>query len=370
MIYYTLKSKLWYNMSMRKKVELSNNTIIKFWLTPVIICAIGALTYWTRQALILIFLAMFLAVAINPLVDKIATKFFHKKRVLATSIVYLGLVLAVVGVGLLVVPTISRQANAFVSRLPKILSKTIDDAKDNGFVKKFGLSGEVDKISKTIVDKKDVVIKDFSKNIFKHINSIVTKAFSVTIVLALSFLMILEGPDIMKSFWSFYDNKKIMNHHKSIAEKFYNVITTFVGGQLTVAFVNGVLASVVILILSFIFDISAGLMIPVGITIGLIGLIPMIGATLGAILAAILIMFSSVPAAIIFLIYYTIYQQIENHVIIPLVQSKSLELSVLTVLISVTVGLYLFGVLGGVLSIPMAACIKVLLQENFELHKY
>ena len=64
-----------------------------------------------------------------------------------------------------------------------------------------------------------------------------------------------------------------------------------------------------------------------------------------------------------------IYQQIENNIIAPYIQSRALNLSSLLVLIAVTVGIYLFGILGAIISIPLAACIKILIEENVDLAK-
>ena len=65
----------------------------------------------------------------------------------------------------------------------------------------------------------------------------------------------------------------------------------------------------------------------------------------------------------IFIIFFIVYQQIENNYVSPTIQSKKVELSALAVLASVTIGLYVFGLAGGIISIPIAGCIKVLLEE-------
>ena len=92
----------------------------------------------------------------------------------------------------------------------------------------------------------------------------------------------------------------------------------------------------------------------------------MFGATIGGILITSLLAFNDVGAAIIYVIFFVLYQQIENNFISPTIQSKRLELSALTILASVTIGLYLFGVAGGIISIPIAGCLKVLLDTYLE----
>lgn len=92
----------------------------------------------------------------------------------------------------------------------------------------------------------------------------------------------------------------------------------------------------------------------------------MFGATIAGVIVAILLAFNSLPAAVIFIAYFIIYQQLENNIISPRIQAKRIELSPLAVLAAVTVGLYVFGVAGGIISIPIAGCIKVLLESYLE----
>ena len=84
------------------------------------------------------------------------------------------------------------------------------------------------------------------------------------------------------------------------------------------------------------------------------------------ILIACLLAINDIGAAIAYVIFFIVYQQIENNYISPTIQSKRLELSALTILASVTIGVYLFGIAGGIISIPIAGCIKVLLDAYLE----
>ncbi len=99
----------------------------------------------------------------------------------------------------------------------------------------------------------------------------------------------------------------------------------------------------------------------------------MFGATIAGVSGSLLLAFNSLPAAIIFIIYFIVYQQLENNIISPRIQSKRIELSPLAVLAAVTIGLYVFGIAGGIISIPIAGCIKVLveayLERTREVHK-
>ena len=92
----------------------------------------------------------------------------------------------------------------------------------------------------------------------------------------------------------------------------------------------------------------------------------MFGAIIGAVLVSVLLVFNSPAAVIAYVIYFIIYQQLENNLISPAIQSKRLELSPLLVLAAVTIGIYVFGIAGAIISIPVAGCIKVLVEEYMD----
>ena len=76
-----------------------------------------------------------------------------------------------------------------------------------------------------------------------------------------------------------------------------------------------------------------------------------------------MIAFNSIPAAIIYVIYFIVYQQVENNFISPNIQARRIDLSALAILVAVTIGIYLFGIIGGIIAIPIAGSIRVLIEE-------
>jgi predicted PurR-regulated permease PerM len=89
----------------------------------------------------------------------------------------------------------------------------------------------------------------------------------------------------------------------------------------------------------------------------------MFGPVIGCIGIAALLAFSSPIAGLVFLIVYIVYSQIENNVIAPKIQGSSLKLSPVIILVAITIGIYTFGILGAIISIPIAGCIKILIEE-------
>lgn len=354
---------------MRAKIEIDNATIARFWL--ILLAILGALgvIYWSRQALLMIAMAAFLAVAIHPLVSKLSKKFFKNNRSIATAVVFVGFLLALIGFGFLLAPSLIRQSQSFAETAPEMITRSVEALKDNEMVKQLKLTSTIDEAVRFIELNKQKWTAQIGALMFSGINSVISFVFSGVIVLTLTVLMLLDAPAITRAFWKLYHNEKKMEHHKKIAEKMAGTITGFVGGQLIQVMINGVCASLVVFVLGLIFNTPTYLILPVGLFVSLLGLVPLVGTTIGGLLGALLIAFSNPTAGLTFIIYFVIYQQIENNVIAPYIQSRALSLSSLLVLIAVTVGIYLFGILGAIISIPLAACIKILIEENIDLSK-
>ena len=148
------------------------------------------------------------------------------------------------------------------------------------------------------------------------------------------------------------------------------VVTGYVTGQLAVSGVGALSAGLVVFALSFFFPaVPMNLALPTIAVAFIFSLIPMFGATIAGVLITLLLAITDLSAAIIFAIFFVVYQQIENNFIGPTIQSKTVELSALAVLVAVTIGLYVFGLIGGIISIPIAGCIKVLLEDHYNRRK-
>ena len=141
------------------------------------------------------------------------------------------------------------------------------------------------------------------------------------------------------------------------------VVKGYVNGQVLLAALAAVLITPVIIILGISYPIA--LMVIVFIC----GLIPMVGHTLGAIIVTTVALFHSLPAAIIILAYYILYQQLENIFIQPKVQANSTNMSPLLVFMSVLIGVSFSGLIGGLVAIPIAGCLRIILLEYLRAKK-
>ena len=127
--------------------------------------------------------------------------------------------------------------------------------------------------------------------------------------------------------------------------------------------IDGLASGLIVFVLSLFLDISPSLAVPMGMTTMLFYLIPMFGQFIGGTLVTVLLFFSSPIAAGIFAVIYIIYAQIENNLISPKIQGSALRLQPVIILCAVTIGMYMFGLLGAIVAIPIAGCIRVLIEE-------
>ena len=126
---------------------------------------------------------------------------------------------------------------------------------------------------------------------------------------------------------------------------------------------DGCASGLIVFLLSLFTDVSSSIAIPMGMITMLFYLIPMFGQIIGGTLVTLLLLFNSPLAAIIFAVVYIVYAQIENNMIAPKIQGNALNLPAIMILIAIVIGMYMFGLLGAIVSVPIAGCIRVLMDE-------
>lgn len=353
---------------MKVRIEIDTKTFVRFWLVVIgFIFALLAI-YSARTALIILGAALFLAIALNGPVSRLANVLPGKSRVGGTAIAYI-IVVALLGTfTFLVVPPIIQQSAKFAETVPGLIDSATEQWHVvHDFVERYHLESQVNDAVNTVKQNTAGWAANAGTNVVSGLGSVFSILTSTFLTLVLSFLMLIEGPAWLKRIWGIYNDQDRMEYHKGLATRMHRVVTGYITGQLTVSAIGAAFAGLTVFILHFIFPaVPANLALPTVAIAFVLSLIPMFGATIGGILIAILLGFNDITAAIIFVIYFVIYQQIENNFISPTIQSKAVELSALAVLASVTIGLYMFGIAGGIISIPIAGCIKVLLEDYLE----
>lgn len=324
------------------------------------------LIYLMRGALLIIGVSAFLAIALNPPVNAISRRLPGRSRRGAIALAYV-LVVILLGIFIImVVPTIIEQFARFVKTLPGIINDISNKTQwVNDLIRHYDLQDQYNQSLDSLQAQASSVAGHLGTSVIGSVGSLATAFASVVLVLVMTFLMLIEGPIWMQRIWGLYNNKEKRTHHQMLVRRMYHVVTGYVNGQVLISAISAVSSLVVLIILSAVgfFDVPANLAVPIAVIIFVTGLVPMFGATIGAIIAGLLLAVNDPGAALLFLLYYFIYQQLENSFIAPQVQSRSVEISALTVLIALAIGLSIFGILGGLISIPIAASIRILVLD-------
>jgi len=349
---------------MKVKIEIDTRTFVRFWLVVIGFVLAAWAIYSARTALFIIAAALFLAIAISPVVNRLAKVLPSKSRVLSTAISYVAVIAVLGAIIFLAVPPIVDQTAKFAQNVPNLVdSATKQYAGLNNFVNHYQLQPEFTSFIKSIKTGATEFASSLGSILVTGIGSILSIMAAVILILVLTFLMLVEGPIWLERLWSVYNDKDKMENNRNILSRMYGVVTGYVTGQLSIAAIAGVVAGVSVFVLCLIFNITTGLAIPAAAIVFVFALVPMFGETIGAILVSLVLALNNVTVAVIFLAFFVLYQQIDGNYILPKIQSKKIDLSALAIIISVAIGLYLFGPVGGIISIPIAGCIRVLIEE-------
>lgn len=349
---------------MTTKVQIDTKTFIRFWLVIIGFAAAGFLLYKASFGLSIIFAALFFTLAISPLIKKIANIFPTKSRNFSIAIAYILVVGFIVAFAAIVIPTIANESVRFFSNLPTL----VDDATGNiGLINQIGNSLGIanlqDQINQVVQKFSTEMVGDFGNVISTSIGTIGSFFAVLILALVLAFFMLTEGPALTQKFWKYLSRDHNTKRAQRVVDRLANTVSTYVSSSVTVALFNAAATAIAVFIICLCFNISPGLAFPFGLITGVFCLIPMFGSFIGGAIVALLLGFNALGAGIAFLIYTIIYLQIESNIISPKIQGKGMQLPALVILSAVTIGVYTFGLAGAIISIPIAGCIKVLIEE-------
>ena len=304
----------------------------------------------TRRIVTWVIIAAFLAVALNPVVDALQ-KWLRLKRVLAISLTFLlGIILAA-GVLLLLVPPLVDAGQQLADDAP-------------GYVDRLGHT----RIVQELDTRYDVIarMKEFVKELPDRVGgagaavnvaqSLLNGLLGGLTVLVLTFLFLIYGRQIRDQSIGLVRDNQQQRYHR-LLEAMYKSVGGYVAGNLLVSIIAGVAAYITLTI----FGIPAAAALAFWVAIA--DLVPLVGATVGAIPGVAVAFFSGWPVGVGIAVYFLLYQQVENHFVQPMVMRRTTSLNPLLVLIAVLVGASLLGILGALLAIPAASIAKIFLQD-------
>ncbi|HKP91957.1 MAG TPA: AI-2E family transporter [Thermoleophilaceae bacterium] len=336
---------------------MSARAVARTVLVAAAVVALLYLVYLIRSVVALVFIAVFIAVALGRPVDFLERLGF--KRWLAILSTYLSVLAAVVVLGLLVLPPIVNETNKFVTHVPSYIddlqeSKTIRD-----YDRKYGVTEKLREGAEKLPDRLgDAVgaLQTVTVGVFSALVQLIT-------VLVMAFFMLLDGKRGIN--WAFGELGPIRGpRYRRVADDVYRSVGGYVVGNLLISLIAGLSTWIVLSILGVPFAV------PLAVLMAFLDLIPLVGATIAGILIGIVAAIHSFPGdLIVWAIFLIVYQQVENNVVQPAVYRKTVQLHPLVVIIAVLIGSSLMGVLGALVAIPVAGALQIIARNWWELRR-
>ena len=321
----------------------------------VVIAAIALyLVYLLRKPIGWVLTATFIAIALSAPVNRLNR---HMRRGFAITIVYLGLILVPVGLTALVVPPLVTQGTNLVEDVPSYANDVQDYVNKNERLRKlddkYDLTGQLQKQANQLPAK----IGDAAKVLSDIGLGLVNSVFALVNILILSIFIVAGGRGWTDAALRLRPEAE-RERMRRILDSTAAAVAGYVQGALTIALIAGIQAFIVLEILGVPFAA------PLAVLAGLASLIPLVGATVAAIAIGLVTLFNDFPTdTIIWAVWAIIYQQLENNLIQPQVQRRTVQVQPIVVLIAVLFGSTLLGVLGAIVAIPLAASIQILVRE-------
>jgi predicted PurR-regulated permease PerM len=311
--------------------------------------AVGQLT----QVITLLVVALFITLALNPLVEWMVRR--DVRRSLAVATVFAGLVVVFVSLGLIVVPPVVQQAGLLADSAPRYLESLLN----NRVIRDLDTHYQVaEKLQAELQSR--ITDGNFMSGVFGGVlgagKAVLSGFFSFLTVLVLTLYFLSSLPRVKQAAYGMVPASR-RGRVTSLSEEIMRRVGSYAIGQVAVAAINATASWIMMTIVGI--PYAAVL----AVAVGFLGLLPMVGATLGAALVCTVAVFDEPRKAVIALIYYVVYQQIENYVVAPRIMQRTVSVPGGVTVVAALAGAALLGILGALLAIPVAAGLLLLYEE-------
>ena len=331
---------------------LTTRQIVRIVFTVAACCALLWLLVQIRSTLLLLAIAVFLAVALGPAVDRFSEQM---PRSAAILLLYLMIFLTFCGVIALVVPPVVNGG----SDLSRDIPGYIDELRNNRTIREFDNKYDVTSRLQEEAGKLPGKLGDAATALQSIAAGAFNAAFQLLTILTMTFFLLLDGKRMAR-----YVLRRLGGEHEDrlteVVGRIYRATSGYVAGALTISSINGFLTFCVLTILDVPFAV------PLAVLMAFFGLIPLVGATIGGILILVVTLFTDFPSAtIIYGIFLILYQQLENNVLQPLIFRRTVNVHPLAVIVGILAGSALLGIVGALVAIPVVAALQIILREFF-----
>ncbi len=338
----------------QRMVRLGPRTVLGVLAVILAVAAVIAIVWIAGQFITWVLISIFLALAINPAVEWLIRRGVHHRGT-ATAIVYVLVLAAVVAILFAFIPPLARQVNQFVQAIPGYLHDITSGRGPLGFLE---TKYHVVERAETAVRRPGAAssLLGGATAVLSITKGLLTAVVAIVSIVFLTLFMLLEGRAWTERLFGLLSPQSAPRW-RAVGHDIYRTIGGYVTGNLVISLIAGALTGVVLAIVGVPYAIALGLLVAI------LDLIPLAGATLAAIIVTLVALSHSTTAAIVIAVFFAIYQQVENHLLQPLVYGRTVQLSPLAVLISVGIGAEVAGVLGALAAIPVAGTIHVLVVD-------
>jgi predicted PurR-regulated permease PerM len=328
--------------------------VVRIVLIVVAVAICLYLLYQVRRPLLWLLIAIFLAAALSAPVNVLARRM---RRGFAVALVFVGLL----GVPALliasIVPSVIMEGTQFAENVPRYARDVSEFVEDNRRLREINQDYDITSRLEEEAAKLPERLGGAAGTLRDVGLGIVNSLFALITILVLTAFLLANGRDWVDRALATRPQEQRERLRRSL-DRMASAVSGYVAGALTIALIAGVATYIVLLILGVPFR---G---PLAVIAGLFSLIPLVGATIAAVLIGIVTLFENFPTAtIVWVIWAIVYQQFENHVIQPQVQKRTVHVHPFVTIVSVLFGATLLGVLGALVAIPVAASIQILIRE-------
>ena len=341
------------DMGPERVVTFRPRTVLTVTLLIVGVAIVLWVVWVSRRVLVWTFVSMFLAIALSPAVDALERRGL-RRRGAAAAVVYVILLAVIAGIGALFLPTLIQQVNDFVSAVPGYVRDLTRGRGPLGFLE--ARYHVVERVQEAVKSGGSGRLAGGATAALDVTRSVITFVAGVVTIAFMTFFMLLEGPAWRDRLIALMPEPSHARAH-AIAQEVSRTIAGYVTGNLLISLIAGFATAMVLLVMGVPFALALGLLVAI------LDLIPLAGATLAAIIVTLVALTHSLTAAIVVVAFFIVYQQLENHLLQPVVYGRTVQLSPLAILISVLVGAEVAGVIGALGAIPVAGTIQILIVD-------
>ncbi len=305
------------------------------------------------QIFVLLIISIFLAMGLNPAVE------FFRRRGLSRGwsvASILGLVILFVTLlALLIIPPVIRQSTSLIENAPALLEGLKNNKLISEINANYGIIDSINQKIESVTNDGTLLISAFG-GIVGVGKTFISGIFTALTILILTMYFTISLPQVIN--YGIRLAPASRRHRvRALTDGIVSRIGAFVGSQISVAFIAGVVMAFATAILGLPSPIALGMLVFI------CGLIPLVGHFIGSAILTLVALTQSVLTAAIMLAIYIVYQQIENYLLMPKIMQKSLSIPGLVTIVSALIGASLLGLVGGILAVPIAASILLILEE-------